>query len=108
MTAKHLTQLVLTDVQLAATMNAVQLAIVALRLHQDAQAPTDFATALSTGLDACDSFEPTVWGDVHNMLSIALEDASDPSLTVIAHVPQAEQSAETNTNRRFDPDLLDN
>ncbi len=87
----HKTQLTLSDTQLAVIMNAVQLAIISLRLHQDVQEPNDFIRALAQGFAVCDSFEPETWKEIHTMLSVALEDVTDPDITPIPHVPDAER-----------------
>src|SRR5436305_1415724 len=109
----HKTQLTLSDKQLAAIMNAVQLAIVVLRLHQDVQSDTDYVRALANGFAACDSAPVETWQDVHTMLSLAVQDLEDSSITPVAHVPESRRNRTADTMRdatppsprRFDPDL---
>jgi len=73
--------LTLTDRQLACLVNCVQLTVVGLGRHPDAQGP-NFDKMLSVGWHACDSLPNSLYAEVLKMLHGATNTITDESLTM--------------------------
>lgn len=76
----HVTQITLTDQELAFLTNAAQLAVVAVKRHPVAQDRDRFAEVVSTALDAIDTYESETMAGVIQRLVDATEDITDPSV----------------------------
>lgn len=76
----HVTQVTLTDAQVALLLNAVQFAAVTLGIHPEAQTRDDKIKALKLAFAALDTFTPDVWEPTLDMLHGATQEFTDPKL----------------------------